>query len=173
MRYVFFAAVALVNLIFTGTVFPNINIAGIYPDIIMCTIVSISLIEKSMAGAMVGLACGLVLDLLFSGTIGLYALPYFVAGAVVFFISKKLRYMDRFLIPISFVLGGYFLKEIISTLLVYMLGVEFSFSHMFVRFMLPQAFETAILMILIHLLFIKFYRSSSMKIKSNDEFKHL
>ncbi len=173
MRYVFFAAVTIVNLIFTGAIFPNLNIAGIYPDLIMCTVVSISLIEKSMAGALVGLASGLVLDLLFSGTIGLYALPYFIVGASMFFISKNLRYIDRFILPISFVIGGYFVKEIISSLFVYLLGVQFSFSHMFVRFMLPQALETGLLMLLVHLLFLRMFRSSSMKIKSRDDFRHL
>ena len=173
MRYVFFAAVIIVNLIFTGAVFPNINIAGIYPDLIMCTVISISLIEKSMAGAMVGLISGLVLDLFFSGTIGLYALPYFIVGAATFFIAKNLKYIDRFLLPISFVIGGYFLKEIISSLLVYMLGVDFTFTRMFVRFMLPEAFMTGLLMLLIHLLFLRIFRSSSMKLKSSDDFKHL
>ena len=173
MRYVFFAAVTIVNLIFTGAVFPNINIAGIYPDLIMCTVISISLLERSMAGAMVGLASGLMLDLLFSGTIGLYALPYFIVGAAMSFIAKNIKYIDKFLLPTIFVFGGYFVKEIISSLLVFLLGVEFSFSHMFIRFMLPQAFETGVLMFLVHLIFRRLFRSSSMKLKSRDDFKHL
>lgn len=173
MRYVFFAVVSVISLIFTGTVFPNINIAGIYPDIIMCSIVSIALIEKSMAGAMVGLFCGIVLDLFFSGIIGLYALPYFVVGAIMFFISKNLRYIDRFLLPVSFALGAYFVKEIISSLLAYMLGVEFSFLNMFIRIMLPQGIATAVLMLIIHTIFLRIYRSSSMKLKSSEDFKHL
>lgn len=173
MRYVFFAVVTLISLIFTGTVFPNLNIAGIYPDIIMCSIVSITLLEKTMAGAMVGLVCGLVLDLFFSGIIGLYALPYFVVGAIMYFVSKNLKYLDKFLLPVSFVLGAYFVKEIISSLLVYMLGVQFTFVNMFLIRMLPQGIATALLMLLVHYIFSRIYRASSMKLKNSEDFKHL
>ena len=173
MRYVFFTVVSIVCLMLTGTVFPNLNVAGIYPDIIMCSVISIALIEKSMAGAMVGLSCGLVLDLFFSGSIGLYALPYFVTGAAVYFIVNSLKYVDRFLLPLGFVVGGYFFKEIITSLLVYMLGVNFNFFNMFIRLMLPQAIATAIFMLLVHFIFLRIYRSSSMKLKSDSDFKHL
>ena len=126
-----------------------------------------------MSGALIGLACGLILDLFFSGTIGLYALPYFVVGALAYFISKNLRYVDKFLMPVIFAVGGYIVKEVISSLLVYMLGVEFSFIYMFIRFMLPKALFTGALMLLIHFLFTRLYRFSSMKIKSDSDFKHL
>ena len=173
MRYVFFAVVSVVSLIFTGTIFPNLNIAGIYPDIIMCSIVSIALIEKSMAGAMLGLFCGLMLDLFFSGIIGFYALPYFVAGAILYFVSKNLRYLDKIFLPLAFVLGAYFVKEIVSSLLAYMLGVQFSFANMFIKIMLPQGIATVVLMVIVHLIFLRVYRSSSMKLKSSEDFKHL
>jgi len=173
MRYVFFIVVSIISLLFTGTFFPNLNIAGIYPDIIMCSIISIALLEKTMAGAMVGLACGLILDFFFSGTIGLYALPYFAVGAAAYFAAISLKYIDKYLIPLSFVFAGYLVKEVISSLLVYMLGVQFRFSHMFIRFMLPQAIFTVLLMLLIHFIFARIYRSSSMKIKDAGDFKHL
>lgn len=173
MRYVFFLVVTIINLILTGAVFPNINIAGIYPDVIMCSIVSIAMLERSMAGAMVGLASGLVLDLFFSGTIGLYALPYFIIGAGMYFAASRIKYIDRFLLPLGFVVGGYFLKEFIMATLVYMLGVKFTLSNMFLRIMLPQAVATGLFMILVHFVFSRIYRSPSMKIKSDSEFRHL
>jgi len=89
MRYVFFAVVSIINLIFMGAVFPNLNLVGIYPDIIIASIVSIAILEQSMAGAMIGLVCGLMLDLLFSSAIGIYAIPYLIVGASMFFCQKK------------------------------------------------------------------------------------
>ena len=122
---------------------------------------------------MIGLVCGLVLDLMFSGTIGLYALPYFIVGAVMYFTAANLRYIGKLIIPVVFAVGGYLFMQIISSLLVYMLGVDFTFSHMFLRYMLPKALFTGVLMLLIHMLFTRIYRSSSMKIKSDSDFKHL
>ena len=173
MRYVFFAVVSIINLIFMGAVFPNLNIVGIYPEIIVASIVSIAILDRSMAGAMIGLVCGLILDLLFSSAIGIYAIPYLIVGASMFFVRKNLRYVDRLLLPTVFAVGAAFVKEFISALIAYMMGVEFNFWNMFARVILPQAIATGILMLLIHTIFSRIYRSSSMTLKRSDDFKHL
>jgi rod shape-determining protein MreD len=173
MRYVFFAVVSIVSLIFTGAVFPNLNIAGIHPDLIIVSIVSIAILERSMAGAMIGLVCGLILDLLFSSAIGVIAIPYLIVGAAMFFVRKNLRYMDRFLLPSVFAVSAYLVKEMISALIAYMLGVEFSFWHMVARYILPKAAFTGVIMLVVHMLFTRIYRASSMKLKDSADFKHL
>jgi rod shape-determining protein MreD len=173
MRYLFFTVVTIVCWIFTGAVFPNLNIAGIYPDIIIISIVSIAILERSMAGAVLGLVCGLMLDVFFSSGIGGLAIPYLIVGAAMFFVMKNLRYIDRFLLPALFAIGAYLIKEFISALIAYMMGVEFEFWHMVARIILPRAVFTGVLMLLVHMLFTRIYRASSMKRKDNSDFKHL
>lgn len=173
MRAIVFSSTALIGLIFTSAVFPNINIAGIAPDIIICLIASITILDKSMVGAIIGLACGLLLDLFFTGAIGFYALPYFVTGAILYFVCKNIRYIDKYLLPVILTAGAYVVKELTFALLSYMMSIDFSFGHIFLRYILPEALMTGAFMLLIHYLFLKIYRTGSMKSKSFKDFKRL
>ncbi|MDD5018452.1 MAG: rod shape-determining protein MreD [Eubacteriales bacterium] len=173
MRYLILSAAAAISLAFTGTFLPNINIAGISPDIIICVIASIAILEKSMAGAVIGLACGLILDLFFTGAIGFYAIPYFVTGAILFFVCTKLNYIDRYLLPVILASGAYLLKELIFALLAYMMNISFSFGYMLIRYILPEMLFTGVFMLLTHFIFIKIYRAGTMKLKSAKDFKRL
>ena len=173
MRYLILGAVAVVNLIFAGAVFPNINIADTAPNIIVCTMASLALLEKNMTGAVIGLVCGLVLDVFFTGTIGLYALPYFAVGAGLFFVCRRLRYVDRFFLPALIAFGACLAHGLVSALLAYMMAVDFSFGYMFVRYMLPGAALSAALMLLIYFLFTKIYQHSNIKQKNSKDFNRL
>ncbi len=173
MRYIVLAAIAVVNLIFTGAVFPNINIAGLAPDIIICSMASVVILEKRMTGALIGLVCGLILDLLFSGAIGFFAIPYLIVGAALYAVVRRISYIDRFFLPMSIAAGAYLLKEVLSALLSYMLGYEFSLIRMVVRYILPELIITGIFMLPIHGLLTRIYRSSSVRPRNPEEFKHL
>lgn len=172
MRYLVLFIITIVNLIFVGAFFPNINVAGIAPDVIICSIASIAIIEKSMMGAVIGLICGLTLDVLFSGAIGFYAIPYFATGAILYFVCSKVNYFDNYILPFFIAVGAYFIKELLFALLVYMMGMSYSFSHMLIRYILPETLITGVFMLLIHFIFIRIYRSSSMKLKRFDDFQN-
>lgn len=173
MRYLVLLAVMAVNLIFTGTVFPNLNIMGLAPDVIICTISAMAIIEKRMAGALFGLVCGLALDMMFTGAIGFYALPYFVAGAVAYAASVRLRYVDQYVVPGFFAAGAYICKELTSALLVYMMGNVYSFWQMLLRYILPEALMTGLFMLLIHYLMRRLYRSGAIRPVQNSDIKRL
>ncbi len=173
MRYIVLAAIVVINLIFTGAVFPNINIADLAPDLIVCTMASIAILEKRMTGAVIGLICGLVLDLLFSGAIGFFALPYLITGAVLYPVVKQISFIDRFLVPMGVAAGAYLLRDILSALLTYMLGSTFSLGHMIIRYILPEMLLTAVFMIPVHLLLSRIYRSPSVRPQNTEEFKRL
>jgi rod shape-determining protein MreD len=172
MRYLILFAISVVNLIFANTVFPNINIAHMAPDIIVCTIVSMTILEDSMAGAWIGLFCGLCMDL-FTGIIGLNALPYFLTGSIVFFVRKSVTYVDKIMLPLLFVIGAYFLREALSALLAYMLDKQFSLAEMFVRYMLPEAIMTGLFMLLVHFVMRRVYSLRAIKKRSSQDFKRL
>jgi rod shape-determining protein MreD len=172
MRYLIFAAITVVNLIFQNAVFPNLNIAGIAPDIIICSTISIVLLDNSMAGAWIGLLCGLVLDL-YTGVIGFYAIPYFIAGAAAYFVRKNIYYIDKVILPFSFAVGAYFLKELVGALLAYILDKQFSLAVVFLRYMLPGAAFTGVFMFLIYFFMRRIYRIRSVKTQDSEDLKKL
>ncbi len=173
MRYVILAAVAIVNLIFTGAFFPNINIAGTAPDMLICTMASIAILEKNMTAAVLGLICGLMLDIFFTGTIGFYAIPYFTTGVILRSVCSRIRYFDRFLLPMLIAFVACIVRDLMFALISYMMAIDFSLSHMLIRYMLPDAAQTAVLMLLIYFLFTKIYQHSVIKQKNPRDFSRL
>jgi rod shape-determining protein MreD len=165
--------VAIVNLIFTGAVFPNINIADTAPDILICTMASIAILEKNMTAAVLGLICGLILDVFFTGTIGFYAIPYFATGAILRSVCNRIRYYDKLLLPMLIAFGACIGRDLISALIAYMMAIDFSFGRKFLRYTLPDAAQTAVLMILIYFIFTKIYQHSVIKQKSPRDFSRL
>lgn len=173
MRYVILFAIAIINIIFTGAVFTNINIFGIAPDIIICTVASMIILEKRLTGAYIGLFCGLMLDIMFTGAIGFYSIPYFAAGAAAYFVSIRLNYIDKFIVPCCFAAAATLLKEFISAILSYTLSNNFLFWHKLIRYMLPEALFSGVFMLLIFFLFIRIYRSGSVRPTNLDDLKRL
>lgn len=172
MRYLILIAVTFTNLIFANTVFHNINIAGAFPDIVICTIASLSILDDSMAGAWIGLACGLGIDL-FNGPIGFNALPLFLTGVASLFVRKNVGYIDKVFLPLAFAGGAYFFRQALSAILAYMIDKQFDLGELFVRYMLPQAILTVALMLLVHFLLRRIYGTKLMKKKSFRDFKRL
>jgi len=173
MRYLFLALTVIIDLIFTGAVFPNINILGIAPDIIICTMASIVALEKSFTGAAIGLICGLALDIMFTGAIGFFTLPYFVAGMCLYFVCSHIRYIDSVLLPCAFAVGAYLIKEIITALLAYLLGLNVALGYRLFRYILPEILATGVFMLLIHLIIKRLYRSNSIHPKGMEDIKKL
>jgi len=173
MRYLFLALTVIVNLILTGVVFPRLSILGISPDIIICTMASIAALEKSKVGAAIGLLCGLALDIMYAGVIGFYTLPYFAVGMGLYFAVERIRYIDPVLVPELLAAGAFFIKELLSALLAYMLGRDVSPGYRLVRFVLPEMLATGLLMFLIHLLFKRLYSSNSIRPRGMEDLKKL
>ncbi len=173
MRLIMLLAAVVINLILTGTVFVNLNVAGIAPDLLLCTMVSIALLEKSMTGAVVGGICGIAFDVLFTGVIGSYTIPLFLTGSFLYFASNQLRFIDNYLVPFIFSGAAYFIKELISALVAYMLGYSFSLPYMLIRYILPEALVTAIFMLVVHMIFRRIYRSPTMRPKYTEDIKRL
>ena len=173
MRYLFLVLTVIINLIFTGVVFPRLNILGIAPDIIICTMASITALEKSRVGAAIGFICGLMLDIMFTSAIGFYTLPYFVVGMGLYFAANRINYIDPVLIPELLAAGAFFIKELLAALLAYMLGRDVSPGYRLMRFVLPEMLATALFMLLIHLIIKRLYRSNSIRPKGTEDLKRL
>ena len=102
-----------------------------------------------------------------------YTIPYFATGALLFFVGRRLRYLDKFFIPALIAFGACIVRDLISALIVYMMAVEYNFGHMFARYMLPDAALTAVLMLLVYHIFSKIYQHSMIKYKNTKDFNRL
>ena len=62
------------------TVFTNLSIGNIIPDLLIILIFAVAYQNGKVAGIFVGISCGLMLDLTFGSVLGVYALCYMFIG---------------------------------------------------------------------------------------------
>jgi len=172
MRYVVLAGLALLNFILTGAVFPYVHIAGIYPDILLCMMVSMIIVEKNMGAAYFGMFGGLLLDIVYASAIGFFALPYLATG-VMFYYFRSSRYFDAVLLPALSVLVMYMIKELISCVIVLSMGIAFDFWIYLVRYVLPGAAFSAAAMVLVHFWMTRLLRKRVMLYKGSAGIENL
>ena len=124
-----------------------------------------------MAGMWLGIINGLILDILFSGMLGFYAIPYAVCGSAFYFISKRFRYMDNFFAPAGLALVGFIIRDVVLLIVSYLTGISVNAGFVLVRFTLLSALETALIMMALHILIRWLYKIRALKTLRYDDFK--
>lgn len=171
MRYLAIGLMALINTFFAAGVFGAVSLFGLAPDLLICFIASIAIMEKSLMGMWLGVINGLILDILFSNALGFYAIPYALTGSILFFISKRFRYMDNFFAPAGMAFAAFIIKDVLQILLSYLMGININAGFVIVRFTLLSALETAAVMIPLHILVRWLYKVRVLKTLRYDDLK--
>jgi len=171
MRYLIMGLMVLFSVFIMGGVFGAVSLFGLAPDIMLCFMASIAIMEKSLSAMWLGVINGLILDILFSTALGFYAIPYAVCGSLLFFIVKRFRFMDNFLIPMALAAGTFVVKDIITILMSYLMGLTINPGYIFVRFTLLSAVETGALMLLTHILIRWLYKIRALKTLRYDDIR--
>lgn len=82
-RALVFALTLLTAVLLQTTVFDQLKIAGVAPDLILALVIVFALLEGPSAGAMLGFCGGFLRDLLLSGPLGLTGLSFLIIGYLV------------------------------------------------------------------------------------------
>lgn len=101
MRIFAISILLLVNLALEATLFQNLRIYGIKPDITLMIVVSFGILKGRNNGAYIGLAAGLLMDIMFGKVFGIYALAYMMTGYVSGMFNEKV-FKDSMLPAIMF-----------------------------------------------------------------------
>ncbi|HPY36948.1 MAG TPA: rod shape-determining protein MreD [Clostridia bacterium] len=141
----------LVCIYLDSVFFARINILGIRPDAMLAAVVSFAVHTGSAAGAGLGAAGGLLLDVLFGRSLGLYTAIYLCAGFGAGYFYKKF-YADNVIIPAAFAAALGVVKELLLALIVRLGGVSYSFLNVLGRYILPSALLSGLLCALFHVI---------------------
>jgi rod shape-determining protein MreD len=98
MGYVIIFLVFMVSLGLQGSVLALAGPQGVQPDILLVVVVVIGLLSDSKRGAMVGLAAGLMQDIVFGAPLGFFAFTKALTGALAGMMSDDI-YKDLVLAP--------------------------------------------------------------------------
>lgn len=105
MSILILTILVLFNFILQSTIFPYVAIIGVVPNTALLIVMSISLLKGKYYGSFIGLAMGLLQDIVFSSVIGINGFIYFFAGYLIGMIENKLS-RDNMFIPILFSIIG-------------------------------------------------------------------
>ena len=169
MKLLVMGILILINVFISGSVFSQIHLFGIMPDILICFAASIIAIEKRVNGILFAMVGGLMLDIIFAKMIGYYTLQYFI-GAVAMYYAASRAYTDNFFVPAIIAAIGLSIKEIVAMLVIFFLDQPFSFFFVLARYIVPTAITTGLLTLLTQLVMKWLYSYKFMTRRSTTEF---
>ena len=112
MKYALLIFSAFIGIVLQDTVFNAISIAQGKPDFVLILVVFYALFHGHIHGGLLGVAFGLVEDLMTGRFIGLNAICKGLTGFIIGLASERL-YKNNFFIPVVTVFGATFLHSVI------------------------------------------------------------
>ncbi len=141
----------VLNLLLETVFLPHFNLFGIRPDTVIIIVVALGILRGSMTAGIYGLLAGLLIDLLYSPYLGMMALPYTVVGYIAGFFSEQYFALNP-VVPALFAVIASLLKEGIIGIQVMLLGARYYMRGAVLRYFIPEAICTALLLVPVFLL---------------------
>lgn len=117
------AIILFLNLILQCTVFQYIAIMGVKPDTALVIVVSLGILMGARRGVTIGIAAGLLQDILFGSPLGVVTLSYMLIGYLAGENSTKV-FKEHMIVPLIFTVIATVMKYIILIFFGYALGVR-------------------------------------------------
>ena len=149
------------------TLFQWLELAGIIPNILIILVVSIGYIRGINESMIVGILCGLCMDLMYGNFIGYYALLYLTVG----FLSGYSNYFyekDDYTLPLILIGVGDLVYGTLFYILSYLLRARLHVFYYLRRIMIPEAIYTVVVAIILYKL-IHLLNGYMVKLESKEE----
>ena len=151
MTILLIALMIIGGFLLDAAILPQLAVLGVVPDILICITVSFALLYGCYIGASVGVAGGLMLDILVGHALGFYALIHLLIGVGAGFLSGN-RSADRYLFPSSIAALAVVIKAFYCILYLVITGHGGESFVLFWRYSFPGAILSGLIMVPVHLL---------------------
>jgi rod shape-determining protein MreD len=149
--------ILLGNIIIQSSLFPFIQIYGVQPDSLAVLVVSFALLAGNPTSAIVGLAGGLLQDIIYGPCVGVYALQYMLAGYTIGLVYGKV-FADKMMVCMFFVALMVLLREFLMFIQLFFTGLDVSIYNVFFTVILPEIVYTVAVTPLIYYLMRRLYK---------------
>lgn len=149
------------------TLFQWLELAGIIPNILIILVVSIGYIRGINESMIVGILCGLCMDLMYGSFIGYYALLYLAVG----FLSGYSNYFyekDDYTMPLILIGVGDLVYGTLFYILSFLLRARLNIFYYLRRIIIPEAIYTVVVGIILYKL-IHSLNLYMVKLESKEE----
>lgn len=117
----------LVSLALQGSVLVLISPGGVHPDLVLVLVVALALLSDSKRGALLGLAAGLMQDIIFGAPLGFFAFVKAIVGASAGLLAEEIN-RDLVLVPMLLVVVFSVFNDLMPFLLKEFAGISQPFS---------------------------------------------
>ncbi len=147
--------------------FPHFLLADVSPNLLIILTASAAIIDGSLEGCVVGFICGLLLDLTYGSTPGLYAFGHLIIGYAAGNVSR-LIYKEDITLPLIVISGADLFYGLFVFAAGFLIRGRTSFLFYFRRIILPEVVYTAIIAIFLYRLIL--YIMLRLKGKGSENF---
>ncbi len=147
--------------------FPHFRLAEVSPNLMLILTASAAIIDGSLEGCLVGFICGLLMDLTYGDTPGLYALGCLIIGYAAGNVSR-LIYKEDITLPLIVISASDLFYGLYVFLAGFLIRGRTSFIFYFRRIILPEVVYTAIIAIFLYRLIL--YILLRLKGKGSEKF---
>ena len=153
-RFVFTLLSILISFILQTTVFRVIDFSGIVPNLMITLTASYAFMRGDKSGMVIGMFCGILIDIFFGSYLGFYALIYMYIG---FIVGKfnKIFFPENILLPLALIVSSDFLFGFTCYVLLFMFRNKFDIGYYMLNVIIPEAVYTALVAIFIYPVLIK------------------
>lgn len=146
------------------TVFPNLSLASITPNLLIVVTSSFGFMRGKKEGMMVGFICGILFDIMFSDLIGFYTLIYTVLGYANGFF-RKIFYPDDIKLPLILIAASDFLYGNIVCVFMFIMRSRFDYFYYLKNIIIPELIYT----ILVTLIFYSIILQINKKLEAKEQ----
>lgn len=146
------------------TVFPNLSLASITPNLLIVVTSSFGFMRGKKEGMMVGFICGMLFDIMFSDLIGFYTLIYTVLGYANGFF-RKIFYPDDIKLPLILIAASDFLYGNIVCIFMFVMRSRFNYFYYLKSIIIPELIYT----ILVTLIFYSIILQINKKLEAKEQ----
>lgn len=146
MKYAVYIISSILGGILTASVFPQANILGLEPDLLLVFTLCLVMITDSPVPVIFTGVTALFIDMFYLGNVGTYTLPYIIVSLAVMWIWHG-RNKDRILSPVLTCAAAWIVKDCLTALMVFLNGNTFDFGKLFLTNTLPETLINCVLML--------------------------
>lgn len=148
-RKLIIALLIILTFIIQTTIFKTLTVASVAPNLLLILTVTFGFMRGKKSGIWIGFFCGLCIDLLYSGTVGMNTLIYMYIGYLNGFLYKVF-YDEDIKVPVILIGLSDFVYCVITYILQFLMRVRLDFMGYFQHIIIPEMVYTIVISIIIY-----------------------
>ncbi len=163
-KIIIVAILIIIGFLLQTSVFPFFTLFGTIPNIILLLVVSVAVMNGSISAMIVGFICGLLIDIMYGGSLGIYAFFYMFLGYINGYFHV-LFFAEASFLPLILVFINDFIYHILTYLIFFLPQKKWNFLFYLKKIILPELIYTTVISLIMYQIFFKIYQLTKKKKK--------